>query len=134
MRSSYTSRDYTEERLACEKGFSELQEYPYLAAMKLARKVTQVALGMTPGTLGYSWGDQVYRSSVSVAANMAEGVGRITLAQKVQFLRTSRGSAYETITHLRLCPLDLDLQDLVKDYESLLKDIDQAVLRLIDQA
>ena len=45
---------------------------------------------------------QVRRSSVSIAANIAEGYGRESRGSFVQFLRISQGSLKETETHLLL--------------------------------
>ena len=43
---------------------------------------------------------QIRRSSVSVAANIAEGHGREHTRSFIQFLRTSQGSLKELETHL----------------------------------
>jgi four helix bundle protein len=45
---------------------------------------------------------QIRRSSVSVAANIAEGHGRESSGSFVQFLRVAQGSLKETETHLIL--------------------------------
>ena len=40
------------------------------------------------------------RAAVSVTANIAEGYGRFAYQENIQFLRQSRGSAYELRDHL----------------------------------
>lgn len=44
--------------------------------------------------------DQLSRAALSVPINMAEGLGRATKAQRIQFYRTSRGSAFEVLSLL----------------------------------
>jgi len=48
-------------------------------------------------TIGY----QVIRSSDSIAANIAEGYGRFSIKERVQFYRYARGSFEETKAWLR---------------------------------
>jgi four helix bundle protein len=50
----------------------------------------------------YGMTSQIRRSSVSVAANIAEGYGRDSTGAYVNFLRTARGSLKELETHLLL--------------------------------
>ena len=53
-----------------------------------------------PRTEDYALASQIRRSAVSVAANIAEGFGRGGNNEKCNFYRYSRGSAYETKSHL----------------------------------
>jgi len=50
----------------------------------------------------YRLTDQLCRAASSVAANIAEGTGRNTLKEYLQFLYTARGSVEETKYHLIL--------------------------------
>ena len=50
----------------------------------------------------YRLTDQLCRAASSVAANIAEGTGRNTLKDYLQFLYTARGSIEETKYHLIL--------------------------------
>lgn len=69
----------------------------------------------------YRLTDQLCRSASSVPANIAEGTGRNTLKEYVQFLYTARGSIEETKYHLILAkdlgylPLS-DFNDLMEGY------------------
>jgi len=55
-----------------------------------------------PNTERFRLTDQLCRSASSVPANIAEGTGRNTLKEYVQFLYTARGSVEETKYHLIL--------------------------------
>ena len=50
----------------------------------------------------YRLADQLRRAASSVGANVAEGTGRNTLKEYLQFLYTARGSVEETKYHLIL--------------------------------
>src|SRR5437764_10652031 len=47
-------------------------------------------------------GDQLVRAALSICSNIAEACGRGTVAEFRQFLLYARGSAQETVTHLRV--------------------------------
>jgi len=47
--------------------------------------------------------DQLRRSANSIAANLAEGVGEFSPAEKVRFYRMARRSAVECASHLVVC-------------------------------
>jgi four helix bundle protein len=46
---------------------------------------------------------QIRRASVSVAANIAEGHGRDSTGNFIQFLRVAQGSLKELETHIVIC-------------------------------
>ena len=48
-------------------------------------------------------GSQIIRSTDSVGANIAEGVGRGSTLDNKRFVRNARGSLYETMHWLRRC-------------------------------
>ncbi len=50
----------------------------------------------------FSLTSQTKRASVSVPANIAEGIGRQYKKDTIQFLHVSRGSLYELGTHLNI--------------------------------
>jgi len=50
----------------------------------------------------YGLSGQARRAAVSVASNIAEGHGRGTTLQLIQFLRMARGSNFELLTQLLL--------------------------------
>jgi four helix bundle protein len=72
----------------------------------------------------YDLVDQLKRSSKSVPANIAEGVGRYYYMDNVRFCYNARGSLDETLSHLMAardlgyCPLPL-YQDLRSQIEEI---------------
>lgn len=73
----------------------------------------------------FSLQDQIKRSSISVAANIAEGYGRNTKKDFANFLSIALGSANETIAFLDFLQLSftLNTQKLIQDYQVLCKQI-----------
>ncbi len=69
-----------------------------MAVAELAYRVTS----RFPKDEVYGMTSQIRRSSVSVAANIAEGHGRENSGTFVQFLRMAQGSLKELETHLLL--------------------------------
>ena len=69
--------------------------------MTLARQAYALT-GSLPKREAYGLADQMRRSSVSVASNVAEGHGRLTDAQFRHFLGNARGSLYEMQTQVEL--------------------------------
>jgi four helix bundle protein len=128
------AKDYTDELVATTKHFKELSEYPeFQESVKLAKQLLPHVVGHLPNTVQGSWADQLYRSATSISANISEGVGRMQKSQIIQFFRIARGSAFETIAHLSLSPVqDLDLSEHRKNYSELIKKIDLSLIRLIE--
>lgn len=57
-----------------------------------------------PDTERYRLVDQMCRCATSIPANIAEGTGRNTLKEYLQFLYSARGSVEEMKYHLILTP------------------------------
>lgn len=66
---------------------------------------------------------QMRRASISIPANIAEGWGRESSKNYVQFLKTSRGSLYEVDTFIEIS-LELDFIDS-KEYFDIRKDTEE---------
>jgi four helix bundle protein len=82
-----------------------IRSYRDLRVWKEAMDLAVECYGVTKGfpkeeTFGLT--SQIRRAAASVAANIAEGYGRDSSGQYVNFLRTAQGSLKELETHLLL--------------------------------
>ena len=69
------------------------------AARAFRRNIYLVCRGF-PKQETFELGSQMRRAAVSVTANLAEGYGRFSYQENMQFCRQSRGSVYEIRDHL----------------------------------
>ena len=67
---------------------------------QLMLDVHQKLIPLLPKEEKYGLGDQIWRSSKSVGANIAEGAGRFYFMDNVRFCYMARGSLDETLNHL----------------------------------
>ena len=94
-------------------------------AQVLALEVYKI-VSKFPGEEKFCLGDQIRRSGISVAANIAESFGRYHIKDKIQLLIVARGSIYETRSHLSIALglkyiKDKDFKDIDNRYEVLSK-------------
>jgi four helix bundle protein len=68
-------------------------------ARKLARAVYEASSG-EPFQRDFALRDQVRRAAISIMANIAEGFGRGSSREFLQFLAMAKGSAQEVVSHL----------------------------------
>ena len=73
----------------------------YKSARKLINEIYLLQKSF-PREENYALGDQIRRSSVSVAANIAEGSGRISPKEKLNFVENSYGSLLEAFCELQI--------------------------------
>ena len=71
-------------------------------AMDLTGEIYQIAKRL-PKEETYALSDQMRRAAVSIPSNIAEGHGRNSTKEFIQFLAIARGSVYELETQLLLC-------------------------------
>lgn len=71
-------------------------------SMEMARSVRKVAK-LLPQEELYELSSQIRRAAVSIPSNIAEGNGRASTKDYLQFLSIARGSNYELQTQLQLC-------------------------------
>jgi four helix bundle protein len=77
--------------------FTELETWKFARALR--RRVYQIA-NTFPADEKYGLTSQMRRAAISATANIAEGYGRYSYQENVQFCRQARGSLYELRDHL----------------------------------
>lgn len=68
-------------------------------ARELRRQASQIARKL-PAEEKFGLASQLQRAAISITANIAEGFGRYSYQENIQFCRTARGSAFEVRDHL----------------------------------
>jgi four helix bundle protein len=82
---------------------SQIRDFTDLNAWKTARILRACVYNISkrfPRQEAFALCSQIRRAAVSVTANLAEGYGRFSYQENIQFCRQSRGSAYELRDHL----------------------------------
>jgi four helix bundle protein len=69
-----------------------------------ALKIYREVLPKLPSDEKWGLAQQIRRSSVSIAANIAAAHGRFYYQENVRFCYIARGSLEETLSHLVFCP------------------------------
>ena len=82
-------------------GFLFEQLDVYQKSVDFAGKISELPKDFKRGH--YYLVDQLNRASLSIPANIAEGNGRFHKADRSNFFRISRGSAFECIPILEIC-------------------------------
>lgn len=80
-----------------------IRDFTNLDAWKLARELRSSVYAATrrlPVGEQYILTNQLRRAAISITANVAEGYGRFSYRENLQFCRQARGSAYEVRDHL----------------------------------
>jgi four helix bundle protein len=86
-------------------GVARIESYEDLDVWQLAMTVAEQCYTLTkssPKEELYGLTSQIRRASVSIPANIAEGYGRDSTGNFIQFLRIALGSSRELETHLLL--------------------------------
>jgi len=73
----------------------------YRKSVDLAEKISQATESFPKGN--YYLSDQLNRAALSIPANLAEGNGRFHKADRTNFFRIARGSAFECVPLLEIC-------------------------------
>ena len=71
-------------------------------SMDLAAEIYKL-VKLLPKEETYALSDQMRRAVVSIPSNIAEGQGRGSTREYIQFLNIARGSCFELDTQLRIC-------------------------------
>jgi len=82
---------------------SVVNDFTDLKAWQLARELRQEVYRIArrlPADERHVLSSQIRRAALSVTANIAEGFGRFSFQENMQFCRQARGSAFEVRDHL----------------------------------
>ncbi len=82
-----------------KKSFRDL--FVWQSSVEVAERVAAIA-DLLCSRRRYALADQMQRSSVSVASNIAEGHGRLTFRERRHYLGIARGSAFELETQIEI--------------------------------
>lgn len=103
MIAGLATRDSGKDKRRTQRGMITVKDYKELEvwqkAVDLATSLYEVTRGF-PDTEKFGLVVQVRRAATSVPANIAEGWGRGSTREYVQFLHVARGSLLELETHL----------------------------------
>ena len=80
-----------------------IKDFTDLVAWKLARELRKAIYDLTkkfPSEEKHVLTAQLRRAAISMTANLAEGFGRFSYQEHVQFCRHLRGSAFEVRDHI----------------------------------
>ena len=99
-----------------------------MIALEAAELTRQTILSAPPvSSISYPLYVQLVRSLSSVGANYVEGHAKVDIQDLIRFMKTARGSAYESLYHAEL----LQLQTIDK-IRALCIEVDQAIVQIID--
>jgi len=92
-----------------------VRDYKELEVRKKSVAIATTLYRLTsgfPNAERYGLSSQIRRAAVSIAANIAEGRGKGSAGEYIQFLKVARGSLMDVETHLIVsCNLDLISSD-----------------------
>ena len=108
------------------RDFTELQTWK--TARNLRAEIYRVSRTF-PGEEKFGLVSQMRRAAVSVTANLAEGYGRYSFQENIQFCRHSRASAYEVRDHLTTA---LDAEYISQEKYVELEGLAMDVVRLVN--
>lgn len=109
-----------------------VNDFTDLETWQVARKLRTEIYGITggfPAEEKYGLSSQMRRAAVSITSNIAEGFGRFSYQENIQYLRQSRASAYELRDHLTTA---LDAGYLSKEKFEELNELSKSVIRLLN--
>ena len=106
--------------------FTELDTWKHARALR--GELYRMAKNL-PDEEKYGLASQIRRAATSVTANLAEGYGRYSYQENVQFCRLSRGSLYELRDHLTSA---LDAGYIPKDKYEQLNGMTISAIRLVN--
>ena len=115
-----------------QSGLKRIRDFTDLETWRFARRlrveVYRISQGF-PRNETFALASQIRRAAVSVTANIAEGFGRYSYQENIQFCRQSCGSVYELRDHFTTA---LDAGYITKEQYSVLDRQAISVTKLIN--
>jgi four helix bundle protein len=108
------------------RDFTDLETWRF--ARQLRVEVYRICQGF-PKNETFGPASQIRRAAVSVTANIAEGFGRYSYQENIQFCRQSRGSVYELRDHFTTA---LDAGYITKEQYAVIDRQAISVIKLIN--
>ncbi len=128
-----TKTEMVRELEQTKQGLNILANFPeWKLAFELSRDFAKWSYAQPERPLLASWMDQTYRAIVSTSCNIAEGIGRGSIAQVCQYVRIGRGSAFEALTLLLAPPIPVP-KEFVDKHQELIAQIDTTLIRLTQE-
>ena len=109
-----------------------LRDFKDLHAWQHARELRKLAYGLIrkfPVEEKHALSTQLRRALTSVTANIAEGFGRYSYQENIQFCRVARGSAFEARDHLTTA---MDHCYITKEEFQVAEDLAQRVIQTLN--
>jgi len=122
-------REKDEGRRVKERNNSYRSLIVWQKSMELVKKVYKITNTFPQEEL-FGLTSQIKRSVISIPSNIAEGKGRQTNKEFVQFLYIALGSLYELQTQMELA-YELGFIDRIEDVENLMIEIEKMLNALI---
>src|SRR5271155_4615791 len=110
----------------------KVSDFTDLEAWRQTRKLRQLIYHLTatfPKHESFGLTSQMRRAAISITANIAEGFGRYSFQENIQFCRQSRGSTYEIRDHLTA---SLDAGYISKGESESSEQLAMSVVRLVN--
>jgi four helix bundle protein len=99
----------------------------WISSMETIKEIYDLTK-LYPSDEKYGLTSQTNRAAVSIASNIAEGMGRNYKKDTIQFLHVSRGSAYEVETLLSVAQMIKIIDE--ENYERLNKNLERNIQML----
>ncbi len=107
--------------------------YMKLEAWQRGMDLFVIAFRLSTGVSDFKLKSQFGDAAQSVAANIAEGYGRCSLPEYLQFLYTAKGSLAEALTRaIGLRSVKFISDDDFEDFDKLHYEVENKLLRLIE--
>jgi four helix bundle protein len=117
---------------AVANGGTRISDFTQLKAWQRARELRRALYQVVktfPSDEKYGLSSQLKRAASSVTANLAEGYGRYSYQENLQFCRQARGSLYELRDHLTAA---LDAGYIPQEKYAELEDMAMNAIRLVN--